>query len=127
MRLSAIREILEGAPFGEGKLEIQSSVNQYQLGNIKGFKRLAEHLKVIPQFTPIVEGLEESELYGTARNQLMTDVQEGNSIAKLANGLYSGALSLFEMLRVAIPEERPESVAIKLPDITICGKLVKYS
>jgi hypothetical protein len=83
---------------------------------ISTIKGLAEYLKVIPQFTPIVEGLEQSALYGTAQNNLVTSIRRGTEITKLANALYTGAVSLLEMLRVAIPEERPESVSIKLPD-----------
>ena len=88
----------------------------YQFQNIIEFKELAGYLKVIPQFVAIVEALEQSELYATAQNTLTTNNRKGSEIAKLANSLYTGAVTLLAMLRVAIPEEQPESVAIKLPD-----------
>jgi hypothetical protein len=111
-----VKDMLEKAPLGEGRLGMTAQQDYFEFENLRNFKTLIEALKPVPQFQPIIEALQESELYSTTQNALTTPTRQGRQIAKLANSLYAGAVSLLEMLRVALPQERSESITIKLPD-----------
>ena len=116
MRLSAVRAVLEKAPLAGGRLGIEKRPDGYTFANLKSFKQLVASLEPIPQFQQTITALEGSRLYSTAQDGILVNDYEGSEISKLANSLYAGAVALLEMLRVALPEERPESVVIKLPD-----------